>query len=431
MYIYQPNSVHLPTELGINRIIPNSQQFTENELKRFDSRTIFFDVFLDSRQRKLRALGPRLLNLKSKILPLKVYVDDQAITFRLDEVDRLVFFESQKLPTNLNENFSVRFEFKTFFRTMELNLSESKTWERESKDSHLTITTLQKDNYIEWIEDWVKWHSRLFGVKRLIFYDNGSSNRDQLLRRLSHLEDEVKVIYVDWDFPYGLLQYECAQPGSLNHARLAFPIRNSYCINLDIDEFLVLPKDKNLVEYLDQKLANSALGAVIFSQYLVPNIIQPQAEDIPRFHQFIYRFKHFGKPSRNHTWSEVMRMKYIYHFDRIGYNGAHRTMSDKNKLFAKRYSILHKLNFYFKKCLREPFRYILLRHIPKPKIDACHASKDELYFFHFLGLNTGWRTKQKPPLEKFNDEIHIEEPLIHQLAEKANLVAPVSQNKNY
>ena len=428
MYIYQPKSVHLPTESGIRRIIPNLQKFAEGELKKFDSRTIFFDVFLDTSQRKLLALGPCLLNLKKEILPLEVSVDDQPIKFRLDEVERLVFFESQELPTNLNENFSLKFKFKTFVRTLELNINESNAWVRESEDAHLTISTLQKDNHIEWIEDWVKWHSRLYGVKRLIFYDNGSSNREKLLRRLSHLEDEVKVIFVDWNYPYGLEQYECAQPGSLNHARLAFPIRNSYCINLDIDEFLVMLNNQHLVEYLDQKLSKPTLGAVIFSQYLVPNIIHTQSEKIPRFHQFPYRFRHFGKPSRNQAWSEVMRMKYIYHFDRIGYNGTHRTMSDKNNLFSKRYSVSHRLKFYLKKCLREPFRYFLLQRVPKPKIDACHASKDEIFFFHFVGLNTGWRTQRKPKKESYDEKLHIEEPLILQLAKKVDLVTP-STNK--
>ena len=191
-----------------------------------------------------------------------------------------------------------------------------------------------------------------------------------------------------------------------------------------------MPNNQCLLEYLEQKLTHPALGAVMFSQYLIPNIIRSTPQEIPRIYHFPYRYKHFGKRSRD-SWSEVMRMKYVYNYQKIGYNGAHRTMSDKNRLFAKRYSILHKLNFYLKKCLREPFRYFLLQSVPKPTIDACHASKNELYFFHFLGLNTGWKTKQKPPLEKFNDEIHIEEPLIHQLAEKANLVAHASQNKNY
>ena len=428
MYIYLPKSLNLPIELGINRTIPNPQKFSADQLKKFDSKTIFYDVFLDLCQRKLRAIGPRLLNLNEEVLPLKVYVNDQRINFRLDEVERLVFFESQELLTNLNENVFVRFEFKAFVRDIVLNLNESTAWERDSGDTRLTITTLQKGNYIEWIEDWVKWHRRLYGVKRLILYDNGSSNRDELLRRLSHLEDEVKVIFVDWNYPYGLEQYECAQPGSLNHARLAFPIRNSYCINLDIDEFLVMLNNQHLVEYLDQKLSKPTLGAVIFSQYLVPNIIHTQSEKIPRFHQFPYRFRHFGKPSRNQAWSEVMRMKYIYHFDRIGYNGTHRTMSDKNNLFSKRYSVSHRLKFYLKKCLREPFRYFLLQRVPKPKIDACHASKDEIFFFHFVGLNTGWRTQRKPKKENYDEKLHIEEPLILQLAKKVDLVTP-STNK--
>ena len=45
----------------------------------------------------------------------------------------------------------------------------------------LTISTLQKDNPLIWIADWLKWHHREHGVGRAVLYDNGSSNRDELI----------------------------------------------------------------------------------------------------------------------------------------------------------------------------------------------------------------------------------------------------------
>ena len=406
------------------RSVSELSSFSEQDQQRFDSITVFFDVFLDPNQQKLKALGPRLLNLKKHILPLRVFVNDFPIKFRLDEIDRLAFFESAPLSQDLNKPISIRFEFKTFTQTIERNASDTTLWEQEYSSAGLTISTLQKDNCLEWIIDWIRWHNRLYDVQRVILYDNGSSNRGELIAQLEKLSHEVKIIFVDWNFPHGIKLYKYAQPGSLNHARLKFPIPNSYCINLDIDEYLVMPNNgQSLFEYLENKLTHPDLGAVIFSQYLIPNITRSQSHGTPRMHHFPYRYKHFGKRSRN-SWSEVMRMKYAYNFQKVGYNGAHRTMSEKNKVFSKRYSVLHLLKFYLKKCLREPFRYILLRQIPKPKIDACHASKDEIFFFHFVGLNTGWRTQQKPKREYFDDKLHIEEPLILQLAKKVDLVTP-------
>ena len=275
----------------------------------------------------------------------------------------------------------------------------------------------------------MKWHSRLFGVRRLILYDNGSTNRNELISQLTNLEDEVKVIFVDWNYPYGsedLKKHKFAQHGALNHARLVFPVEDSYCINLDIDEYLVKPDSANLLDFLDKKLRTAQKGAVIFSQYMIPNIVSSNPGKLPRFHHFPYRFKKLGKPQeqqdKRYSWSEVGRMKYIYKYDKIGYTATHRTASEKNKLFSKRYSIKLKLVYLLKKFLRDALNPIVGNRVPRPRIDAVHVSENELYFWHFLGLTTRWR--ENPLLERvdFENKIHKKEPLVIELAKRSGLL---------
>ena len=426
MFLYQPKSICVPPDKEIARVVPKLSSLTKEEQKRFDSKTIFYDVFFDKHALKLRALGPRPLNLSNELFPLSIYVNDYPVKSRLDEVERLIFLESDTLSDVYGDQLLVKFEFKSFVKSIELNLSDSNSWEQGFGEARLSISTLQKDNHIEWIEDWIKWHCRLYDVKRLLLYDNASSNRDELVLRLKNIKDEVKIMFVDWNFPYGVEPYEYAQQGALNHARLLFPIQDAYCINLDIDEYLVKPHGSRLIDFLKLKMKDPNIGAVTFVQYMVPNIARSEPNELPRVFDFPYRFIKSGKPQeqpgKRYSWSRMARMKYIYHFNRIGYNGTHRTISEKNKMFSEKYSIGHKFKFNLKKIVRDLFSKVIGNRFPRPKIDACHVSENELYFLHFLGLTTGW--KKNTLLEKvnFNKEVHTKEPLIHELAKRANIL---------
>ena len=426
MFLYQPKSICVPSDKDITRVVPILSSLTKEEQKRFDSTTIFYDVFVNGHTRKLHALGPLPLNLSKELFPLSIHVNDYPVNYRIDEIERLMFVESDVLPDTNSNQLSVKFEFKSFVESMGFNLSDSISWAQGYDEARLTISTLQKDNHFEWIEDWVKWHSRLHDVKRLILYDNGSSNRDELVLRLKNLNDEVKIIFVDWKFPYGVEPYEYAQQGALNHARLLFPIQDSYCINLDIDEYLVKPDGNRLIDFLEQKLENPNMGAITFTQYMVPNIACSEPNELPRVFHFPYRFRKSGKPNKQpgkrSSWSRVGRMKYIYQFNRIGYNGTHRTISEKNKTFSERYGISHKFKFNLKKIMRDLFSKAIGNRFPRPKIDACHVSESELYFLHFLGLTTGWKKSALLEQLKFNEEIHTKEPLILELAQRANIL---------
>ena len=422
MYLYQPNSVLVPVDTKSVRVMPATATFSEDKLERTDKRTVFYDVFVDGQSRKLRATGPKLFNLKKELFPLRIFVNGNPISYRLDEIHRLIFLESEHGVGQFGNELVIEFRFKLFTKKIRLHWHSIELKLRDYKRTPISITTLQKDNCFEWIRDWIRWHCRLYDVGRLILYDNGSSNRDELISRLRSLEGELKIIFVEWNFPHGVNPYKYAQYGSLNHARLVFPVPKSYCINLDVDEYLVKHGDGNLLEYLKQKLAKPELGAVVFTQYLVPNISDSHGGKVPRCFDFPYRFRNIGKPSGVDSWSTISRMKYIYRFDRVGYNAVHRIASEKNRMFSSRYGLLHKMRFYAKKILREAFGKFVGDKLPKVRIDASHVPVNEMFFFHFLGLNTGWRNDPMNAASNFNSEFHIEEPLIAELAERADLI---------
>ena len=51
--------------------------------------------------------------------------------------------------------------------------------------------------------------------------------------------------------------------------------------------------------------------------------------------------------------------------------------------------------------------------------DSHYADESEFYFFHFLGLSTNWKNLPLKGTVEFNSELHIKEPLIEELCEKA------------
>lgn len=427
MYLYQPNPIIIPENCESERVVSPAASFTSEERERLDRRTIFYDVFVDPGTQKLRAIGPPLFNLRQELFPMEVLINGRPVTFRLDEIDRASFLETNDRIDDANATLTVEFRFKTFAETFDLNWQEIRSRLNNFSDATLTITTLQKDNPYAWIRDWFRWHARLYGAHRLILYDNGSSDRDELVQRLGELITEACIIFVDWRFPYGVDPYEYAQTASLNHARMMFPVSGGYCINLDVDEYLVKPDDEELLDYVHRKLARPELGAVAFTQYVVPNVVRDandefSAQGIPRFFHFPYRYRKPGHPGKGKSWSAYGRMKYIYDFDRIGYNAVHRTASEKNRSFAARYTALSKMRYFARKLLWTLLGKLAGDRMEKPRIDTCYASANELYVLHFMGLNTGWKSSWMTDKTSFDDAIHVEEPLISKLAQRVEMI---------
>ena len=187
-----------------------------------------------------------------------------------------------------------------------------------------------------------------------------------------------------------------------------------YCINLDIDEYL-MHNTTNLLSYLNSHLRYPAPGAVIMSEYLIPNISTESNSNLVRGFNFRYRATDYGYGNSGLMWNKFGRTKYIYSFDNVGFNSNHSTDSGKNSSFSKQYSARAKLVYILKKILWEVTKKIVRFRYQKPRIDAIYSQPSELCFFHFEGLNTGW--KYGPPKQvSFNPEIHIIEPRIAKIA---------------
>jgi len=78
------------------------------------------------------------------------------------------------VPRFLRRELTVQlsFHFNLFEKVVEISQNHPPV--RGNEENLLTLVTLQKDNPLQWIKDWIRWHNHMHGVGRLILYDNGS-----------------------------------------------------------------------------------------------------------------------------------------------------------------------------------------------------------------------------------------------------------------
>ena len=449
MYIYKPNSVVLPPDSKTERKFPTTNRLHEvtnmdtrvdlhdvmpspyeyNILARnLDTRTVFFDVYIDWNTKILYGIGPCLFNLENELFPMEIVVNGNKTEFKIYQQNELLFIKSKRLPGSLPKLVHIEFVFKGFAHSMSLDLQQCQQFIESYSSAPITISTLQKDNDTQWVIDWILWHRRLHNVERIVLYDNGSTNQAELIENLKALEPEVKIIFVDWPFPYGISPYQLTQLGSLNHCRIRFPIKHGYCINLDIDENLVKSGNKNLLDYLNASLNYPLPGVCYIKECKVPNITKSNRTGVPRVLDFHFRFRKFG----HHPTGEFTRpyTKYIYKFNSLYYLDIHKFELGKHGLFEQKISFLNRIHNCYKKILWKIKRHRLKRQNTAgdwknklPPFGSIYADESEFYFYHFLGLGANWKKLPLKESIEFNSELHIREPLIEELCEKARLIS--------
>jgi Glycosyltransferase family 92 len=128
-------------------------------------------------------------------------------------------------------------------------------------NGHKVMVTLQRDNPIEWIEQWMDYHYRNHGIDAFLIYDNGSKEYsiNEMDLRLSR--PYLKLVIVPWLYPYGPQGSDYAPWDSdygqycmLEHAKYRYLSSAELVLNNDIDE-LIVAKGVNLEKILGQLTA--------------------------------------------------------------------------------------------------------------------------------------------------------------------------------
>ena len=424
-YIYKPNSILIPDSAPIRKYYPECNKIPLEGRHRLDFRTIFYDVFFDTSTNRLIGIGPDLKKFSKNLFPMKVRVNSQNLRYNSQQIKGIFIFQTEEIEVSKDLPLEVIFEFNSFFQKLSPLKLDNEINFYDKTRHRLTLSTLQKDNLVPWISDWMIWHHHRYGVKRLVLYDNGSHNQDALIEYLRDFDIDMDIVFIHWDFPHGFDPYKYCQRGALNHCRLRFPVSDSYCINLDIDEYLISSVD-NLVDYLDTKLRYPRPGSLAIQQVIIPNVAPENTSSTVRCWNFKHRHVTPGYKGEAKIWNEYGRSKYIYSFDNVGFNAVHSTDSFKNRKFRKRYSLFSIVVVEWKKFVWEITKKIFRFRHPKPRIDTLYPELSEFCFFHFWGLDNGWRTGGIPKLPQ---DIHQEKHTVETRISEIELV--VKSTKSY
>ena len=363
---YQPTSISLPKEGELYRTFKSTkshvagvEKLGQSDYAEYETHVIFYDIYLSENGRKILMSAPPILNLREHLFPFEVLDKENRIiskSIKIKNYERSCLISvklNQTLHTDVSHKLRVKFRNGLAEEVEVGRLSLSPVF--------LQMATLQKNNPINWIKDWIEYHEKQ-GVNRFLIYDNGSADYDGIKDMLGNLYCEAELVLIRWPYKYGTLR---------NH-------RNKFCPNaqrnhsihhfnnaewtgfFDIDEFLSVKQFNSATDML--KSQGKLIGAVRVDNYIVPNQ-QVKARD------------NTDISYRNFEWREKEAKGKAYKY--FLRHNAHREAKTHN---AK---------------LKIPY----IRITPKP--EQCH-------FLHFRGLNTNWKAssgvaseeKQANTLEK-------------------------------
>ena len=336
----------------------------------FDADTLFHDVFFEPTNRHLVAVGPPLGNLQ---IALEVYVNGKPVKLSVLTARRLQLVRGEvRRVEKLNDIL-----IKANGQQWELSVPENNTGTKHK----FTLCAIQKNNKEHWIKDWIE-HYRKMGVDRVILYDNNSKK-----------PPEVDAIVIPCPHKFGLSKYlsvygrEVFNVNFLKPSLLticSYKYRSGHLLNFDIDELLQV---KSLKKYKERKL-------IYFNSYFIETKADRKLPEDYSFRHFVYRNAH----TRNRAY------KYIVKMDALLYIGSPHRARIKGAFISRR------TIFLLIQKIRKIQSYLKAR-IPK-KAMSIMAPRGEEVFYHYRGINTGWKEDrfsfdEATEVVKLEDSLHL------------------------
>ena len=417
---HRPTPVLIPGNSACRRGFLSRQStvddasLTEADYHEYDSRTIFYDVFRCHDDRKVVAIGPPPVNLRNELQNLRITCGGRLIPHRTREYRRLCVVElTYDQPTNAGKNLPLRFAFPSF----DVDIEVPPALPSPVEAYPLNLMTLQRNNPLPWILDWCRWHHRLHGVSRIVLYDNASDNRDALVAALTRMDEAVDIVLVDWPFPYGPRRSHknrFGQTGARNHYLLRFGSADRWCLNLDIDECLAISGNKTFTQYLHD-CDDSGVVEVVFDSFIVPPHEGQPAMAKRRISSYWFRNRERRGPY----------LKFAFKPRHIEYVGPHLAYP-KNRGFAKLIGLprlYDKTVLFYGSVLKRLSSTRIFRLFFANQFALRYPSPDEIFFYHFRGLNTNWRPERNvgEEVESFDASRHVSDTRIGELFTRAGL----------
>ena len=169
------------------------------------------------------------------------------------------------------------------------------------------VVTMQKDEPMPWIRDWITYYYKEHGVRGFCIYSNNSEDYtvSELQEYLDAIELPVVVEVVDWCMPYGPETPTWDSDFSRYVMYENFKYRYGWCcdyvLNQDVDELLLI---KGGIKSVLQQMKSQQLGAIIYGNRNIDSynsVRDCYAIDLPveqrTFSEYYYYSKELNNPA--------------------------------------------------------------------------------------------------------------------------------------
>lgn len=271
--ILRPKAVEFPQSSGLFRTPPvDREAITADYLAKHDGLTLFSDIFIDGGE--LIALGPPRLNLREDVSCYSLSADGQRLDIPEDAWQELNRVSRLRLPVDAPPD--------------RLTISADRVqWEiqpgrgfHELFAGRTAAVTLNRDNTLEALHDWLTNFVVNHEVTAAIVYDNRST--------LYGLEDVLDVLksvpgldigfVVDWPQKFGMTgapwTSDFGQYVAWEHARWRFLAAAANVYQSDIDEIPMTEDSRPISAYLDE----APSGVVRYEVCDAPPVVRAGAD---------------------------------------------------------------------------------------------------------------------------------------------------------
>lgn len=240
----------------------------------FDYTTIFFDLF-ETAEGTTVAISPLEDDLTEIIEQTQFFLGgtDKSLSLCKSEMGRINFY-----------TFSPSSSFimgQNALGSVALSRQPNLCYLFENKN---VVFTMQKDNELKWLIDWVSFYRERHQADAFLIYDNASSKYDTstIHETMRSVFPDVTLWVVDWPFKYGApagdgkWDSSWSQRAALNHARLRFLQKANFVLNVDIDEYVWTSNNRPIFSYMEGRYDYARIQGVKVSSKLfskkVPSI---------------------------------------------------------------------------------------------------------------------------------------------------------------
>lgn len=300
MNIYQilPSSLILPQESPFFRIPSRNIKFQDlNFLSKYDYSTIFYDVFFSFDRREILCIGPDLQNLYDIILNSNFFILDKLNNNIIQVKKENIIIENLNHIVRINipnllysiDCFNLNLLIKSDIYNF--NIPIGSNYSDLLRDKNVLIT-LNKNNKLNDISNWVIINSKINKINALLFFDNASTDYsyDDLQHNLAANTNLDVLIIFHTPFTYGPIggrgskiakiynvyipfDSNYLQFGTFEIAHQRFLSQTNHIFNSDIDEIIVDDNFGYGINYLDnsKKIFNIPSYLINFPELFLSN----------------------------------------------------------------------------------------------------------------------------------------------------------------